>query len=238
MQSSNEQTKGKGLKFVCLSDTHNQHPKKLEKGDVLIHCGDFTCAGDYKEVQNFNRWLDEQKEFKYKIIIAGNHDLSFDTRKYPQLLNYQELQQEIQYLKKNFIYLENSDVDIEGYKIWGSPHSLEYWYGAFQISPDESENIWKNIHDQTDIVLTHGPPYGHGDMSKSEVHNNVGDQQLLQRIKQIKPKYHIFGHIHEAYGKTEEDGITFINCSYFKNGYSFGNKPFSFTLPYKEQQNR
>ncbi|CAD8137139.1 unnamed protein product [Paramecium octaurelia] len=227
-----------GLKFVCLSDTHNSHPHILEKGDVLIHCGDFTCIGDYKEVQNFNRWLDAQQGFKYKIIIAGNHDLSFDSQKYPELQQYTELQKEIYYLKKNFIYLENSEVDIEGYKIWGSPYSLEYWNGAFQLSPKESENFWKNINDQADIVLTHGPPYGHGDMSKSEVCEHVGDKQLLKRIKQIKPKYHIFGHIHEAYGISEEDGIQFINCSYFKKNYSVGNKPFSFTLPCREQKNR
>ncbi|CAD8141568.1 unnamed protein product [Paramecium pentaurelia] len=235
MYFKEKQQQEKELKFVCLSDTHTKHPNILEKGDVLIHCGDFTNGGDYRDVKCFNQWLDKQTGFKYKIIIAGNHDLCFDPLRFPQHYQDQKAQRQMNYLKNNFIYLENSEVDIEGYKIWGSPHSLEYWNGSFQITPYQAKNIWDRINDNTDIVLTHGPPFGHGDMAQSEVNRNVGDEYLFQRIKQIKPKYHIFGHIHEGYGQSQEDGITFINCAYLKKNYSVGNKPITFTLPKKEQ---
>ena len=70
------------LRLVVISDTHNKHRSlKLPQGDVLIHCGDFTDKGTSVEVQDFTKWFIDTP-FKHKIVIAGNHELTFDTNEY------------------------------------------------------------------------------------------------------------------------------------------------------------
>jgi 3',5'-cyclic AMP phosphodiesterase CpdA len=67
-------------RIVCISDTHamtSHIRKKLPDGDILIHAGDFTRCGHLAEVREFNEWLNSQPH-KHKIVIAGNHELSFD----------------------------------------------------------------------------------------------------------------------------------------------------------------
>ena len=69
------------MKLTFISDTHYQHHKlSLESGDVLIHCGDFTRRGALDEVANFADFMGAQ-DFKYKIVIAGNHDFSFEDKR-------------------------------------------------------------------------------------------------------------------------------------------------------------
>jgi len=68
------------LRFVCMADTHSltSHLKQnIPHGDVFIHAGDFTRCGSISEVREFNTWLNKLPH-KHKIVIAGNHELSFD----------------------------------------------------------------------------------------------------------------------------------------------------------------
>lgn len=75
------------LKIVCISDTHNLTEKlRLPKGDMLIHAGDFSIKGRINEINHFAEFMRKQ-DFKYKIIIAGNHDLSFDERIYKKKIS-------------------------------------------------------------------------------------------------------------------------------------------------------
>lgn len=63
----------KKTRFVCVSDTHGSSPKgafKLPKGDVLIHAGDMTKTGTYKELRKTLDWI-ESADFEAKIVIAG-----------------------------------------------------------------------------------------------------------------------------------------------------------------------
>ncbi|CAD8104471.1 unnamed protein product [Paramecium primaurelia] len=235
------------LTFVCISDTHSQYID-LPQGDVFIHCGDFSTHGEYFEVLQFIDWL-KQLPFKYKVVIGGNHDIFLDTEKYEKLLknrfhknkqqDHKKLQQE---LKQNCIYLENSSVVIEGYKIWGSPYSptipLNPW--AFQVEPEDGEEFWKIMEEGSDIVLTHGAPLGHS----SYVHTyrptegEWGDEALAKRIKEVKPLYHIFGHVHEGYGMTEEDGIKYVNCAILDEQYELAEKAYVFQLPRRVVQEK
>ncbi|CAD8061222.1 unnamed protein product [Paramecium sonneborni] len=232
----------KNIVFVCISDTHgllgtspdkNASKSIMPKGDVLIHCGDFTNYGEIEGIRKFKKWLIEQP-FKHKILIAGNHDRSFDQIKYPQL--YNQMKEEIEDLKNQCHYLYNNSCIIEGYKIWGSPYSLEFCNWAFQLDPRNAKQFWNQIEEGTDIVVTHGPSYGHGDLVDNS--GNVGDIELLNKIKQIKPKYHLFGHIHEGYGITEEkvdeNIIKFVNCSSLNEYYKITNLPYIFELPQKQ----
>ncbi|CAD8139224.1 unnamed protein product [Paramecium octaurelia] len=230
----------KNITFVCISDTHgllNPSSVKptitLPQGDVLIHCGDFTNCGELDGIKKFKQWLIQQP-FKYKILIAGNHDLTLDNIKYPKYLKDPQLQAEIKDLQNQCIYLLNSSCVVEGYKIWGSPYSLEFCNWGFELFPKDAQKFWSQIEEGSDIVVTHGPSYGHGDYVNNAGH--VGDKELLNRIKQIKAKYHLFGHIHEGYGITEEDGIKFANCSLLDEYYKVTNGPIVFQLPSKLQQ--
>ena len=83
IQTKTHEPVNKGfLRFVCLSDTHSKHLqiKDLPKGDVLLHSGDFSYGGEADEIESFSKWLG-RLDFKYKVVIAGNHELTFDLEK-------------------------------------------------------------------------------------------------------------------------------------------------------------
>ena len=69
------------VRFVCISDTHNQHGApalaQLPPGDVLVCTGDFTSRGTFQEVESFCRWFGAQPHPR-KLLIAGNHDVALD----------------------------------------------------------------------------------------------------------------------------------------------------------------
>ena len=60
-------------------------------------------------------------------------------------------------------------------------------------------------------MITHSPPAYILDRTAGG--SNVGCSYLLKRVKEIKPQLHVFGHIHEAYGREEHDSTIFVNAS-------------------------
>lgn len=74
------------IRFVCLSDTHNAAPGsfKLPKGDVLVHAGDLTNQGSFKELQKTLRWI-EESDFQVKIVVAGNIYIMVSTDSLPNV---------------------------------------------------------------------------------------------------------------------------------------------------------
>ncbi len=204
------------MKFVCLSDTHCLHDKfEVPEGDVLLHAGDFTMIGRPEKIIDFTAFL-ESLPHKYKVVIAGNHDLLFE--KQPAVA---------QNLLRNCIYLEDSFVEIEGIKIYGSPWQPWFFDWAFNLQRgEEIKKKWDLIPADTDILITHGPPYGHGDEVLKK--GSQGCEELLIRIRNLKIKYHVFGHIHEGYGITKEGMTTCINASNVDINYRPINQPIVF----------
>ncbi len=203
--------------IVALSDTHGNHRAvDVPQGDIIIHCGDITRKSNTEEVADFIRWF-AGLNFQYKILVAGNHD-RFIRKKKPEFLELAR--------SHNISYLENTSIQINGYSIFGSPFSLNYGgIGAFTY-PDKpgAEQIWNLIPDNINILVTHAPPRGFRDFSKTE-NKNAGCQVLRERVLSIKPRYHIFGHIHESYGiETHGDSI-FINASLSNGSGEIVNKP-------------
>jgi len=132
---------------------------------------------------------------------------------------------------KDVIYLEDSSVELYGYKFYGSPYSNKYRQWAFMKSDENLKEIWSKIPTETDILITHGPPKFIGDLTVDKV--NSGSRTLLEEVKnRIKPLYHIFGHIHEGYGiyNCEDISTYFINCSNLNEDYDCVNKPIVFEL--------
>lgn len=206
------------MKFVCLSDTHNLHNQlEVPDGDVLLHAGDFTNYGNKRDIQNFNLFLNKLPH-TYKVIIAGNHDFMFERKP-----------TKARALLTNCIYLEDSAVEIEGFMIYGSPWQPWFFDWAFNLPRGKPlKEKWDLIPKDTDILITHGPPYGHGD--KVIRNGSQGCVDLLDAIQRVKPRYHIFGHIHEGYGITKEGKTLCINASNVDFHYHPVNPPITFTL--------
>jgi Icc-related predicted phosphoesterase len=208
------------LKFVAISDTHGKHNNlQLPPGDVLIHAGDISGRGNEEEVIDFLNWFDKG-DFEYKILIAGNHDFYFEREPAEQIKKI---------LPKNIIYLNDSGTTINNIKIWGSPITPWFYNWAFnRHRGDEIKKHWNLIPADTEILITHGPV--HGILDNTNNGHRAGCEDLLNRVNTIKPKIHICGHIHEAYGVIEKTGTTFINASVLNERYQLVNKPIIFEL--------
>lgn len=189
------------MKLTFISDTHGKEPV-LTGGDILFHCGDLTINGFKSEVIKQLNYLHEQLDkYKYVVIIPGNHDLWAERH----LEDFKEA-----CLSGGIIALVHEGVELDGLKIWGSPATLEYHDWAFNFKSKEIIKIWDKIPLNTDIIITHGPPYDILDKSKNLT---LGCPDLLEKINEINPKIHSFGHIHESNGVIEIGKTKFINCA-------------------------
>ncbi|XP_022111967.1 metallophosphoesterase MPPED2-like isoform X2 [Acanthaster planci] len=232
-------------RFVCISDTFSRtsHMAKIPEGDILIHAGNFSNIGLPREVVAFNAFLG-QLPHRHKVVIAGNHEVTFDRQLMTEQSSHvfmsfatalQEVKQEdwkhIPSLLTNCTYLEDAEVNIMGFRIYGSPWQPEFCDWAFNLPRGQPLlDKWNLIPAGIDVLVTHGPPLGHGDLTTSK--ERAGCVELLTTIqRRVKPKYHIFGHIHEGYGVTTDNKTTFINASICTVNYSPSNKPIVFDLP-------
>ena len=202
------------MKFVLISDTHDQQPTNpIPDGDFLIHCGDIFGNDSVDNLVRFNEWMGSLPH-KHRIVIAGNHDFLFEKQN-----------QFARSLLTNVIYLQDEFIEIEGFKIYGSPWQPCFYDWAFNLPRGEPlKQKWSLIPTDTDILITHGPPYSILDRSEFE-NSSVGCKELLQRVKVIKPKIHAFGHIHEGYGVQKLEGTIFVNASICDINYRPINKP-------------
>ncbi|XP_013381694.1 metallophosphoesterase MPPED2 [Lingula anatina] len=242
------------VRFVCISDTHHQTHKMnpIPNGDVLLHAGDFTFHGEIDQTIAFNEFLGSLPH-KYKVVIAGNHDITFDEESLATRPNLKHVFRiDVDKLKAtlcsktgkenphmwdlltNCIYLQDSAIDIYGLKIYGSPWQPEFCGWGFNVTRGKDIlEKWNLIPKDVDVLLTHGPPIGHGDICFDGL--RTGCVELLSVIQnRVQPKYHIFGHIHEGYGVTTDGTTTFINASTCTLRYKPTNPPILFDLPLPE----
>ena len=211
-------------KIVHITDTHFYHSLiKQQDTDFVIFSGDCSNPQDSfineQQVRDFIEWY-SQYPATHKIFIAGNHDASIERN----LVTRSDFQ------SNGIIYLENDWVEIEGIKIWGSPITPTYNVGwAFNRARNKTETIWKHIPDDTDIIVTHGPPKGILDLAyHDDVLEFCGDKSLLNRVLQINPKLHLFGHIHNN-GYIQNSGYTKVTgCdTIFSNATAVEDRKFT-----------
>jgi Icc-related predicted phosphoesterase len=226
-------------KIICISDTHNRHKHltskamgdRLPEGDLLIHAGDFSGQGQKGEVQDFLKWLKEVSS-KYTngiVFIAGNHDKSFDPKFNDEISKPEWLQDELAALPSNIIYLENSYTTINGIKIWGSPVTPWFHGDRWAFNKQRGFDIndtWNQIPTDTDIIVTHGPIHGKLDFVLHDSHY-AGCEELRYKIKSVKPKLHVCGHIHEGYGYDYDDDTIYVNASICTGRYEPNNHPIT-----------
>ena len=214
------------MTITSISDTHKNKYSKVKfdelqlRSDLLIHAGDFSpmkrdCD---EEVKEFLAWFSSQSQ-KYKILIGGNHDF----------IPFKRKEEFLKMIPSNIIYLENSGIVLDGYNIWGSPNVLDLPDWAFSSSEEELKIIYKKIPKNTDILITHQPPFGI--LDNSSMHNDLGSRTLLKRVKELSIKINIFGHIHHSQGTEIIDGKIFANTSVNRGEsplyFDIKNKPHS-----------
>ncbi|KAF4131073.1 Calcineurin-like phosphoesterase [Phytophthora infestans] len=210
------------LRVVCISDTHGKHRnlRNVPEGDMLLHCGDFTNRGTHDEIRDFNDWLGTLPH-RHIVVIAGNHDVCMDAVEYDQ--HWDKAFRHKEYndpslsraLLTNCTYLENRSVVIEGVKIYGSPMTppIPGRAGAFNVARGfADQQHWAKVPADVDVLVTHGPPHGILDTTFTGLH--VGSEVLMKEtMSRIRPSFHIFGHIHEAYGATRVGKTVFVNAA-------------------------
>ena len=214
--------------LTILSDTHNKHNHvkgDLKGGDLLLHAGDISSMGYEHEIVQFTSWFSRLETYKHKVFIAGNHDWGFQ--------NNVEKVKEIIDFYPTMTYLQDQLHTIQDdngteVKIWGSPWQPEFYNWAFNLPRmgKELEVKWNEIPMNTDILVTHGPAWGHLDTVTGQG-VPLGCELLAERIKVVKPKIHVCGHIHTGYGYKFVDGTHYFNAAVLDERYTFTQKPMT-----------
>lgn len=190
------------MRIVAVADTHLYHRElTVPDGDVFVHAGDLCRGGSLEELGRAARWI-QRLPHPIKIVIAGNHDWCF----------VREPAEARALLGPDIHYLEDSGLALPGLQAWGSPWQPEFGGWAFNL-PRGSQlaQRWAQIPAGLDLLITHGPPQGFGDRSWSAARTGCVD--LRARVELVRPRLHLFGHIHEDGGAWAHGGTTFVNCT-------------------------
>lgn len=206
------------MKLVCISDTHGHHRKvDVPEGDILIHTGDVSVLGTRPDLYDFTRWFVKQPH-KYKIFVPGNHDRCLEEEGLHVLdrwLDTPNLHVARGMEKPEILTIEGITFQCSSIQpVWGN------W--SFNRNEVFRENYWNNLT-ECDVLLTHCPPMGILDQTFTGKY--IGDSFLTTRLETIIPKYHVFGHCHEAYGQTTIGDTTFINAALCNNMNQLCNQP-------------
>ena len=225
------------MRITVISDTHTKHKQlngDLPGGDLLIHAGDFMNSGyNSAEATNFFDWFEEINNYDHKVFIAGNHDRWMENA--PDvakgiLTGYKT----IDYLEDDWLIVGDADphdANVKTAKIYGSPWQPEFYNWAFNLprAGTKLQEKWNAIPTDTDILITHGPAQGYVDASGPPYNEpNLGCELLIEKIKEIKPKIHVCGHIHGGYGYRFDGHTHFFNASILNEQYAYVNKPVTF----------
>ena len=196
------------MKILHLSDTHSQHRALpvLPAADIVVHSGDVSMAGTAREVMDFIEWLGSL-DYKHKIFIAGNHDFCLDG------IDPRHIQK---FLPADTHYLYNSGVTVEGVRFWGIPYFM-----SSNLCIENYRQTLMDIPDDTDVLITHRPPF---EILDKGGYGNMGCPDLSDAVRRIRPRYHLFGHVHDAYGTISADNTTFVNGAILNYKYEIVNE--------------
>ena len=206
------------LTIVLISDTHELHREiEVPAGDILIHAGDFTMnSRSAEKLIDFNEWLGELPHAD-RVVIPGNHDSVVEDASRRALIT-------------NATLLINASVEIIGLKFWGSPATPLLGEAFGVVSDTARAKVYSLIPADTDILVTHGPPYGILDQAPGS-DRHEGCHQLFAAVQTLKPMLHVFGHVHGAYGTYSTDDTLFVNAALPGRGFGMSNRPHVFRLP-------
>jgi Icc-related predicted phosphoesterase len=202
------------MKTLCvIADTHRKHREiTIPPCDFLIHCGDFCNfqEQDERTLQDADCWFAEAPA-THVICIGGNHDFLLHSR---------------EFTFAHASFLQDRLVEIDGLSFYGSPWCPELAAFAYYATSDQLQERWRAIPSGIDVLITHTPPQGILDLPSSRT-PHLGCPQLREELKRIKPRIHVFGHIHASHGSHTEDGILFLNAAMVSGrDYSVRSNPY------------
>jgi Icc-related predicted phosphoesterase len=205
------------MRIVCISDTHERHDEiALPAGDVLLCAGDITAHGNLVSLQRFAKWMNRQPH-RYKVLVAGNHDFCFQERAADARTLMREVAPDVR-------YLEDESLRIDGVSVWGSPWQPRFYDWAFNLDRGKPlAEKWALIPEDTDILVTHGPPFGTLDLTPNGM--RVGCEALAERLTTLNVRLHVFGHIHHSYGVIERGGTISVNAAICDEQYRAAHEP-------------
>jgi len=211
------------LRLVIISDTHGFHGFPVPPGDVLIHAGDGCARGTLAEAQAWASFL-RGLPHRHKIVIAGNHDRVFES-------DFAEAKRAFAGLD----FLHDTGCEREGVQFWGAPWQPWFLSWAFNLPRGpELAAKWALIPDATDVLVTHGPPMGI--LDETYAGEPVGCEDLRRAVSRVRPRVHVFGHIHEGYGTERIDETLFVNASVCTLAYKPTNAPIVVDLPRERER--
>ena len=218
--------KKEGHELACLITLYSENPEsymfhtpsisKTKKQAELMNLPlitRITKGIKEEELRDFIEWYTKQ-DYKCKIYVPGNHDVGLEN-------DYEERSK--WFRDAGIVLLNDQSVTIEGLKIHGSP--ITPTFGRWSYMKDRGHDIkqhWDLIPEDTDILITHGPPYGFGDIVSGMY---VGCEDLYRRVNEVNPKIHVYGHIHEGAGCINMGNTEFINASMLNEHYKVVHKP-------------
>jgi 3',5'-cyclic AMP phosphodiesterase CpdA len=223
------------MKITMISDTHNKHKSlngDLPGGDILLHAGDISSMGHKHEIESFLTWFDKIDNYDTKVFIAGNHDWGFQTKP-DQCRGLLTGYKTVEYLEDEelVLYLDGSNGDRpeENVRIYGSPWQPEFYNWAFNLPRNGPglQHKWNMIPENTDILITHGPAWGFVDDVEGRRGQHLGCELLAERIKEIKPKIHLCGHIHSGTGHYFDGHTHYFNASVLNEQYIYTQSPWN-----------
>jgi len=223
-------------RITFISDTHTKHrycEADLPGGDILIHAGDFMNSGRHKhEAEEFFAWFNSLSNYDTKVFIAGNHDFIMQTDP-DWVKGFLTGYKDIDYLQDDTLGIyhdgPNGEYPEDNVRIYGSPWQPEFYNWAFNLprNGEEMKARWDAIPADTDILITHGPPFGYLDIPGGSS-MRVGCEMLRHRVDEIRPKIHVFGHIHGSAGYSYNGHTHFINASVLDERYTYSTLPLTF----------
>jgi predicted phosphohydrolase len=189
------------VRIVAVADTHLFHGELVvPDGDMFVHAGDLCRGGDLDELRQAAAWI-AGLPHAHKIVVAGNHDWAFVREPAAARAAIGDV-----------VYLEDAEATIAGVRFWGSPWQPEFHDWAFNLPRGPAlAAVWANIPMGIDVLITHGPPAGIGD--RSPIGGRAGCVDLRRRVVDVRPRLHLFGHIHQDGGAWHEADTTFANVT-------------------------
>lgn len=218
--------------IAATADLHGYLPE-IPECDILLIAGDVCPSSNHRRdfqanwlSGHFRPWL-ESLPAKEIVWTAGNHDFVL---------------QDMNIKKRSALgghYLDNEEIVIDGFKIWGSPMSPTFGNWAFMRDDAGLGEIWEKIPKDTDILMVHGPIYGYGDTVLWPMGRDphVGSQTLRNRLTYThfdNLRLFVCGHIHESQGGEwfigGDNAFEVVNVSYVNENYEPVNPVMVFEL--------